>query len=969
MLLSIAVPISLAAAATPRVTVNATSVYSSGSTVRVAWDTLEGDQYWLGQFSPAVNSVNDVRMGGNPCPDVGVPPFTVPAPLKWISQPWQMRKMSWDFVVTNGRESINWVLFRGNLTDATAISVSTPVTFSDTSPMHVRLARTSSTAELRVSWTTRYDEVQAVKWGQSATALSMRTAASSTTYTAADLCGPPANASGWHEPGFLHEALLHLPPSAAAHSLFYYAVGSDAHGWSSVRSFAVPAAAAPHSSLRMLVLADMGVAYADGSAYHDADPAALNTSVHASRLLASRGGPGIDLAFHPGDLSYATGYLSEWDRFMEQIEPISAAVPYMTAFGNHERDYPHSGNAIGSSMPGWRPGTSDSGGECGVPTQARFHMPVCAQPNTSPCVGAPAGPHSALRTRRGGATPNMRLLGPVGSADDGWYSFEQGPVHFAVLNSEMNSSVGSRQHAFFSADLAAVNRNVTPWLVVLSHRHFYGCAKVQGPSCKYSEPQNLLDDMEELLYLNKADLVLYGHLHLAQRSCPMYRGKCVSSKDASGYDAPIHAIVGNAGMALNPFPDAPAPWSVYEGSEFGFSHLTAHNATHMTMDFLADAPIDQRATVRHSFTLQRRYPRVRGPPPPAPPPPSPVERRVTLSNLELPTDEDKAPILTGEAHVLAHGSSHYVYFNNWVGGCFCSMACTASAPPHCATAVCPRQNGTDPPHEVLVYETDDFVEWRALGVAYSPPDGASGGFVERPHVIFNPATAQFVLWHQRWHPDGGSSFAVATSFFPMGPFKLVDAQVNTTNSANDANVFVDADGVAYHISLQTLPCWPSSLPGRCAGLLLQKLTADFLSAAASTHFINISATGEAALEAPVLLKQGGWYYATAGTLSCAAAGGTAIYAFKSRSPLGPYTLAAAGNGQIFSRSASRAQASTAFHVGEQTVWLGNQWLTSKAPDQARNQDLLRWALLRMNDDGDIEPLEWEDSVEMELDAE
>ena len=62
----------------------------------------------------------------------------------------------------------------------------------------------------------------------------------------------------------------------------------------------------------------------------------------------------------------------------------------MTGQGNHERDFPNSGSDFGGG---------DSGGECGVPTQARFHMPTCPRPNTKPCVGA-----SALRGGDGAAS-------------------------------------------------------------------------------------------------------------------------------------------------------------------------------------------------------------------------------------------------------------------------------------------------------------------------------------------------------------------------------------------------------------------------------------------------------------------------------------------------------------------------------------------------------------------------------------
>ena len=119
----------------------------------------------------------------------------------------------------------------------------------------------------------------------------------------------------------------------------------------------------------------------------------------------------------------------------------------MTSQGNHERDYGLQaadgsvcrGNA--STFPGETGGrgptpyASDlkygghpSGGECGVPMQARFLMP----------------------------TP------PGVSQDDGWYSFEQASVHFTVINTEMHCGPDSRQLRWIEQDLAGVNRSLTP---------------------------------------------------------------------------------------------------------------------------------------------------------------------------------------------------------------------------------------------------------------------------------------------------------------------------------------------------------------------------------------------------------------------------------------------------------------------------------------------------------------------------
>ena len=123
---------------------------------------------------------------------------------------------------------------------------------------------------------------------------------------------------------------------------------------------------------------------------------------------------------------------------------------------------------------------------------------------------------------------------------------------------------------------------------------------------------NEMGAIEPLLATHKVDIAFWGHIHFAQRSCPMVDAKCVTTKDAAGYDAPIHAVIGNAGQSLTGFPpkNETAPWSVYQGKEWGFSHMRVFNATHLTLDFYADAPLDAAAPIHHSVTLERAFPRV-----------------------------------------------------------------------------------------------------------------------------------------------------------------------------------------------------------------------------------------------------------------------------------------------------------------------------------------------------------------------
>lgn len=65
----------------------------------------------------------------------------------------------------------------------------------------------------------------------------------------------------------------------------------------------------------------------DGSnEYSNYQPGSLNTTDQLIKDLQN-----IDIVFHIGDLSYANGYLSQWDQFTAQVEPIAAVKPYMVA--------------------------------------------------------------------------------------------------------------------------------------------------------------------------------------------------------------------------------------------------------------------------------------------------------------------------------------------------------------------------------------------------------------------------------------------------------------------------------------------------------------------------------------------------------------------------------------------------------------------------------------------------------------
>ena len=156
-------------------------------------------------------------------------------------------------------------------------------------PTQIHLALTGTPGEMLVQWVSGPVEVPRVRWApeeEGLEAAAWRTTDAETrTYTRADLCGAPANGSGWLDPGSLHAARLGgLRPGRR----YRYVVGSEAGGWSAPASF--QAGAGPDEEVAIIATADLGQTEADGSLEVDAiAPASRQTTdrLAAEELNAS----------------------------------------------------------------------------------------------------------------------------------------------------------------------------------------------------------------------------------------------------------------------------------------------------------------------------------------------------------------------------------------------------------------------------------------------------------------------------------------------------------------------------------------------------------------------------------------------------------------------------------------------------------------------------------------------------------
>lgn len=96
---------------------------------------------------------------------------------------------------------------------------------------------------------------------------------------------------------------------------------------------------------------------------------------------------------------------------------------------------------------------------------------------------------------------------PPSSADGAlYYSYEQGPAHVLVIASFWVYSVGSAQYNFIDADLKAVDRTRTPWLIVILHAPW-----VTSNTVHPTDGQLMRVTLEPLFYQHGVDFCFGGH--------------------------------------------------------------------------------------------------------------------------------------------------------------------------------------------------------------------------------------------------------------------------------------------------------------------------------------------------------------------------------------------------------------------------------------------------------------------------
>ena len=188
-----------------------------------------------------------------------------------------------------------------------------------------------------------------------------------------------------------------------------------------------------------------------------------SAAIGVSRALTTAAEDGhVDAAFLFGDLSYAVGYGSVWDEFCEQITPFASRVPLLTSLGNHDFD----GTA---AQWAWMRGRdvrsaarSSGGGELDA-SATRSPRDRYGRGDSGGECGVP----SSVRF----PTPG-RFEKNANAPGGGWFAVTLGPFRVVSMNTEVSFEKGSAQYAFLESTLSdpKLDRSKTPFVVATAHR-------------------------------------------------------------------------------------------------------------------------------------------------------------------------------------------------------------------------------------------------------------------------------------------------------------------------------------------------------------------------------------------------------------------------------------------------------------------------------------------------------------------
>jgi hypothetical protein len=254
--------------------------------------------------------------------------------------------------------------------------------------------------------------------------------------------------------------------------------------------------------------------------------------------------------------------------------------------------------------------------------------------------------------------------------------------------------------------------------------------------------------------------------------------------------------------------------------------------------------------------------------------------------------------------------------------------------------------------DIPCYSSTDLQTWTFQGDALT--EQASGDLgpdriVERPKVIYNSTTHEYVMW---MHIDNESyseaEAGVAESSTPCGPYTYLGASQPLGFQSRDIGLFQDTNGTAYLLT-----------EDRANGLRIDELSSDYLSVVSAGSANGGSVALLADYEAPAMVHVGSTYYLLASHLTGWATNDN-VYSTAS-SPAGPWSavknFAPVGTDTYNTQTANIIPVSGS--SGTTYIYAGDRWTASDLGTSP-----LVWLPLDIS--GDTVNVGWQNSWTLDL---
>lgn len=184
-----------------------------------------------------------------------------------------------------------------------------------------------------------------------------------------------------------------------------------------------------------------------------------------------------------------------------------------------------------------------------------------------------------------------------------YYSFAYGPSKHIVLSAYSSMEPDSQQYQWLVEELASVDRDKTPWLLVSIHVPLYNTYKTHHHDLQMAAAQS---NLESLFVKHTVNMVFTGHIHAYQRTLPVAFGKVQKT-------GPVHVTVGSSGRqcCLTPFlSDTPESWlGARDGIHYGYGQFAIYNQTHAEWQWIPTSSLDEDEVLppKDTYLLENQY--------------------------------------------------------------------------------------------------------------------------------------------------------------------------------------------------------------------------------------------------------------------------------------------------------------------------------------------------------------------------